>query len=75
MRALHVFPMFGPELGGGSDYVQFHLSRQLVRAGIEVEVLATRSDKPIHQLRTTITNDRGTTVLDGTATVYQAALG
>jgi acyl dehydratase len=40
----------------------------------EVEVLASRSDKPIHQLRTTITNDDGTTVLDGTATVYRAAV-
>jgi acyl dehydratase len=41
----------------------------------EVEVLATREDKPVHQLRTTITNQDGTVVLDGTATVYQAALG
>lgn len=41
MKALHVFPMFGRELVGGSDYVQFHLSRELVRLGSEVEVLAT----------------------------------
>jgi glycosyltransferase involved in cell wall biosynthesis len=41
VKALHVFPMFGPELGGGSDYVQFHLSRELARSGVEVEVLAT----------------------------------
>jgi acyl dehydratase len=41
----------------------------------EVEVLATRTDKPVHQLRTTITNQDGTVVLDGTATVYQAPLG
>jgi acyl dehydratase len=40
----------------------------------EVEVLATRTDKPIHQLRTTITNQDGTVVLDGRATVYRAPL-
>lgn len=36
----------------------------------EVEVLETRSDKPITSLRTTITNQDGTVVLDGTALVY-----
>src|SRR5262245_25852056 len=41
----------------------------------EVEVLETRTDKPIHKLRTTITNQDGTVVLDGTATVYQEPLG
>jgi glycosyltransferase involved in cell wall biosynthesis len=41
MKALHVFPMFGADLIGGSDYVQFHLSRELARLGVEVEVLAT----------------------------------
>jgi glycosyltransferase involved in cell wall biosynthesis len=41
MKALHVFPMFGSELRGGSDYVQFHLSRELARLGVEIDVLAT----------------------------------
>ena len=36
----------------------------------EVEVLETRDDKPITKLRTTITNQDGTIVLDGTALVY-----
>jgi acyl dehydratase len=40
----------------------------------EVEVLSTRDDKPIHRLRTTITNQHGTVVLDGTATVYREPL-
>ena len=49
MKALHVFPMFGSELIGGSDYVQFHLSQELVRLGVEVEVLTTctRTLQPI----------------------------
>ncbi len=38
----------------------------------EAEVLAVRDDKPITTLRTTITNDRGVVVLDGTAVVYRA---
>ncbi len=41
MKALHVFPMFGSELRGGSDYVQLHLSRELARLGVEVDVLTT----------------------------------
>jgi len=36
----------------------------------EVEVLETRPDKPITRLRTTITNQDDTVVLDGTALVY-----
>jgi acyl dehydratase len=40
----------------------------------EVELLHSRDDKPIHQLRTTITNQDGDVVLDGNATVYRAAL-
>ena len=40
----------------------------------EVEVLHTRHDKPIHQLRTRITNQDGVVVLDGSATVYRARL-
>jgi len=41
----------------------------------EVEVLERRDDKPIGTLRTTITNQDGTTVLDGTAVVYREPLG
>ena len=41
----------------------------------EVEVLEAREDKPITRLRTTITNQDGTVVLDGTARVYREALG
>ena len=36
----------------------------------EVEVLEAREDKPITRLRTTITNQQGTVVLDGTALVW-----
>jgi acyl dehydratase len=37
----------------------------------EAEVLEARADKPIAKLRTTITNQDGAVVLDGTALVYQ----
>jgi len=37
----------------------------------EAEVLDMRDDKPICTLRTTITNQDGTVVLDGTALVYR----
>jgi acyl dehydratase len=40
----------------------------------EVEVLEHRTDKPISKLRTTITNQHGTVVLDGTAVVYREPL-
>jgi acyl dehydratase len=40
----------------------------------EVEVLERRDEKPIGTLRTTITNDDGTTVLNGTAIVYREPL-
>lgn len=40
----------------------------------EVEALEVRSDKPISRLRTTITNQDGTVVLDGTALVYTEPL-
>ena len=36
----------------------------------EVEVLELREDKPLTRLRTTITNQDGTVVLDGTALVW-----
>ena len=37
----------------------------------EVEVLERRHDKPIVRLRTTITNQSGTVLIDGTALVYR----
>lgn len=40
----------------------------------EVEILEVRSDNPISRLRTTITNQDGTVVLDGTALVYTEPL-
>ena len=40
----------------------------------EVEVLEVREDKPLTKLRTTITNQEGTTVLDGSALVWTEAL-
>jgi acyl dehydratase len=40
----------------------------------EVELLHSREDKPIHQLRTAITNQHGEMVLDGSATVYRVEL-
>ena len=40
----------------------------------EVEVLEAREDKPITRLRTTISNQEGTVVLDGTALVWTEAL-
>ena len=36
----------------------------------EVEVLDARDDEPLTKLRTTITNQDGTTVLDGSAVVW-----
>ena len=41
----------------------------------EVEVLEAREDKPITRLRTTVTRDDGTLVLEGTAVCYTVPLG
>jgi acyl dehydratase len=40
----------------------------------EVEVLEVRDDKPLTRLRTTISNQEGTVVLDGTALVWSETL-
>ncbi|MGH2820313.1 MAG: MaoC family dehydratase, partial [Actinomycetota bacterium] len=40
----------------------------------EVEVLEARDDKPTYRLRTSITNQEGTVVLDGSALVYTEPL-
>jgi len=65
--------------GAGSVFLHVDWSfRAPVRPGdqitAEVEVLERRDDKPIGRLRTTITNQDGTVVLDGTAVVYQEPL-
>ena len=41
----------------------------------EVEVLEVREDKPLTRLRTTITKQDGTVVVDGTALVWREPLG
>jgi acyl dehydratase len=41
----------------------------------EVEVLEVREDKPLTRLRTTITKQDGTVVVDGTALVWRESLG
>ena len=61
--------------GPGSVFLHVDWSfRAPVRPGdeitAEVEVLEAREDKPITRLRTTITNQEGTVVLDGTALVW-----
>ena len=40
-----------------------------------VEVISARTDKPITELRTTVTRDDGTVVLDGTAVCYTMDIG
>lgn len=65
--------------GPGSVFLHVDWSfRAPVRPGdtitAEVEVLETRQDKPICRLRTTITDQHGTVVLDGAALVYQEPL-
>jgi len=39
-----------------------------------VEVIEARADKPVTKLRTTVTRDNGTVVLDGTAVCYTMAI-
>jgi acyl dehydratase len=65
--------------GPGSVFLHVDWSfRAPVRPGDEItaeaEVLSMREDKPICTLRTTITNQEGTVVLDGTALVYREPL-
>jgi acyl dehydratase len=65
--------------GPGSVFLHVDWSfRAPVRPGDEItaeaEVLEMRDDKPISTLRTTITNQDGTVVLEGTALVYQDPL-
>ena len=62
--------------GPGSVFLQVNWSfRAPGRPGdtitAEVEVLELRDDKPIATLRTTITNQHGDTLIDGTAVVYR----
>jgi len=65
--------------GPGSEFLHVDWSfKAPVRPGdeitAEVEVLEAREDKPITTLRTTITNQEGTVVLDGTALVWTEPL-
>jgi acyl dehydratase len=65
--------------GPGSVFLHVDWNfRAPVRPGDEItaeaEVIEARTDKPIYTLRTTITNQDGTVVLDGTALVYQEPL-
>jgi acyl dehydratase len=65
--------------GPGSVFLHVDWSfRAPVRPGdkitAEVEVLESREDKPIRKLRTTITNQTGEVVLDGTALVWTEPL-
>jgi acyl dehydratase len=65
--------------GPGSVFLHVDWSfRAPVRPGdeitAEVEVLEVRADKPITQLRTTVTNQTDTVVLDGMALVYTEPL-
>src|SRR5690242_17196701 len=65
--------------GPGSVFLHIDWSfRAPVKPGdeitAEVEVLEARKDKPIAKLRTTITNQEGTVVLDGEALVWTEAL-
>ncbi|MGZ6987017.1 MAG: MaoC family dehydratase [Ilumatobacteraceae bacterium] len=65
--------------GPGSVFLRVDWSfRAPVRPGdeitAEVEVLDVRHDKPIFNLRTTITRQDGTVVLDGSALVYREPL-
>jgi acyl dehydratase len=65
--------------GPGSVFLHVDWNfRAAVRPGdsitAEAEVLELRDDKPICRLRTTITNQDGTVVLDGTALVYREPL-
>ena len=65
--------------GPGSVFLHVDWSfRAPVRPGdeitAEVEVLEARDDKPIRKLRTTITNQEGDVVLDGTALVWTEPL-
>jgi acyl dehydratase len=65
--------------GPGSVFLHVDWSfRAPVRPGdtitAAVEVIEARSDKPITRLRTTITNQAGTVVLDGEALVWTEPL-
>jgi acyl dehydratase len=65
--------------GPGSVFLHVDWSfKAPVRPGDEitavVEVIEARSDKPITRLNTTITNQEGVVVLDGTALVYTEPL-
>jgi glycosyltransferase involved in cell wall biosynthesis len=43
VKALHIFPQFGPDLVNGSERYEYMLSSKLVELGVEVDVLTTRT--------------------------------
>lgn len=47
MKALHIFYQFGKEIVGGAEYHTYMLSRELVKKGVEVDVLTTKSNKVV----------------------------
>ena len=61
--------------GPGSVFLRVDWSFRAVRPGdvitAEARVLETREDKPVTTLATTITNQAGVVVLDGTAVVWR----
>ena len=66
--------------GPGSVFLHVDWSfRAPVGPGDEItasaEVLEARTDKPIYRLSTTVTNQEGVVVLDGSALVWQEPLG
>jgi acyl dehydratase len=66
--------------GPGSVFLRVEWDfRAPVRPGdeitAEVEVLELREDKPIARLRTTVVDQHGTVVVDGTALVWREPLG
>ena len=66
--------------GPGSVFLHVDWSfRAPVGPGDEItasaEVVEARTDKPIYRLSTTVTNQDGVVVLDGTALVWQELLG
>ena len=43
IRALHVFPLFGPDLTNGSEQYAYHLTQALARLPVTVDVAATQA--------------------------------
>jgi glycosyltransferase involved in cell wall biosynthesis len=48
MRVAHVFPIYGQEMIGGGEFVEYHLSRGLAKLGIHVDVYTTKTRRVVH---------------------------